>query len=436
MDIVKTIRGRLTETPGVQTELRLPESGPPEGKDVQVELRSENPEALNKTADLVRAHLAADPQIVELEDTRTSPGIQWNFTVDRVAAGRYGVDVLSVGQAIEFVTDGVLAGKIRPDDSRDELDIRVRFPPEDRNIGAFDHLKISTPSGPVPASYFVKMTPAQQVTTITRRDSQRLVIVQGNVHGVAANMKIQELKSWLSKTQIDPSVRWKFIGADEEGANAGVFFAVAMLVTLFLMSLILLWQFNSFYGVVVTLSAVVLSTVGVILGIDLNLFHTFDYISVIMCGTGVVALFGVVVGHNIVLVDTFYRLRRLGHDAQDAAVRSATQRLRPVVLTTVVTVIGLLPMMFQLHPDFRQGGFDYHAPGSEWWVELSATVVFGLSFSTLLTLFLTPAALAAPMVLSQRFARLMAIFGVQVRRRPSRVQGRPVTGPAAPEPAE
>ena len=69
-------------------------------------------------------------------------------------------------------------------------------------------------------------------------------------------------------------------------------------------------------------------------------------------------------------------------------------------------------------------------------MELSATVVFGLSFSTLLTLFLTPAALAAPMVLSQRFARLMAIFGVQVRRRPSRVQGRPVAGPAAPEPAE
>src|SRR5581483_3423995 len=140
----------------------------------------------------------------------------------------------------------------------------------------------------------------------------------------------------------DPSVRWKFIGADEEGQNAGVFFLVAMLVTLFMMSVILLWQFNSFYGVVVTLSAVILSTVGVLLGIDLNLFHTFDYISIIMCGTGIVALFGVVVGHNIVLVDTFYRLRRQGHEAGDAAVRLATQRLRPVV-----TVIGLLPMMFQ-----------------------------------------------------------------------------------------
>ncbi len=432
MDIFKAVSQRLTETPGIQTEIRLPESGPPEGKDVQVELRSENPDALNKAADLVRAHLAADPQITQLEDTRTSPGIQWNFTVDRIAAGRYGVDVLSVGQAIEFVTDGLLAGKIRPDDSRDELDIRLRFPPDQRNIGAFDHLKISTPQGAVPASYFIRMAPAQQVNAITRRDSQRLVIVQSDVKGIPANQKISELKPWLAKAGIDPSVHVKFLGADEEGANAGLFFLVAMGATLFLMSVILLWQFNSFYGVVVTLSAVVLSTVGVLLGIDLNLFHTFDYISVLMCGTGVVALFGVVVGHNIVLVDTFYRLRRDGHDAADAAVRSATQRFRPVILTTVVTVIGLLPMMFQMHPDFRNGGFDYHAPGSEWWVELSATVVFGLSFSTLLTLFLTPAALAAPKVLSERFAWIAARMGAPAPAR----RRRPAPGSAAPEPAE
>jgi multidrug efflux pump len=410
-DIVAVVRKRIaTETPGVLTEVRLPQGGPPVGKDVQVELRSEDPAALNKAADMVRAHLAADRKIVELEDTRTSPGIEWNFSVNRVAAGRYGVDVLSVGQAIQFVTNGILVGKFRPDDAQDELDIRVRFPPEARNIAAFDRLKISTPQGPVPASYFVKMTPAQQVTSINRRDGQRLVVVQANVRGMAPNQKIAELKPWLSKAPIDPSVRWKFTGADEEGQKAGVFFMVAMAVTLFLMFMILLWQFNSFYGVVVTLSAVVLSTMGVLLGVDLNLFHTFDYISVIMLGTGIVALAGVVVGHNIVLVDTFYQLRRSGYEADDAAVRAATQRFRPVMLTTVVTVIGLLPMMFQLHPDFRNGGIDYRAPGSDWWVQLSATVVWGLTFSTLLTLFLTPAALAAPKSLHNSFDRLVRFF--------------------------
>jgi multidrug efflux pump len=169
---------------------------------------------------------------------------------------------------------------------------------------------------------------------------------------------------------------------------------------------ILLWQFNSFYGIVVTLSAVVLSTMGVMLGVVVNLANTFDYISVLMLGTGVVALAGVVVGHNIVLVDTFYQLRRQGYEADEAAMRSAVQRFRPVMLTTVVTVVGLLPLMFQLHPNFRGLHFEYRAPGSEWWVQLSGSVVWGLSFSTLLTLFITPAALAAPRTLSRRFRNI------------------------------
>ncbi|MDP1633040.1 MAG: efflux RND transporter permease subunit [Caulobacter sp.] len=405
--IVEDIRRRVAEVPGVLTEVRLPQGGPPQGKDIQVELLGSDPEALNRTADLIKAHLKADPQLIEQEDTRASPGIEWNLTVDRIAAGRYGVDVLSVGQAIQFVTNGILVGRFRPDDAEDELDIRVRFPPDARNMASFDRLKITTPQGAVPASYFVKRTPAQQVTSIQRRDAQRLVILKANtVEGVAANQKIGELRPWLEKAPIPPSVRWKFRGADEEGQKAAVFFLVAMLATLFMMSIILLWQFNSFYGVVVTLSAVVLSTVGVLLGVQINLLHTFDYISVIMLGTGIIALAGVVVGHNIVLVDTFYQLRRQGFEADVAAMRAAVQRFRPVMLTTLVTVVGLLPLMFQIHPNFRRGDFEYKSPGSEWWVQMSGAVVWGLTFATLLTLFLTPAALAAPKTLARRFRNI------------------------------
>ena len=413
-DIVAEIRRRLVDVPGVLVEVREPQGGPPVGKDVQVELRSHDPAALNAAAELIKTKLASDPQLFELEDNRTSPGIELNLAVDREAAGRYGVDVLSVGQAIQFVTNGVLVGRYRPDDAEDELDIRVRFPPEARNMAAFDNLKISTALGPVPASYFIRQVPAQQVTTIQRRDGQRLVVVQANaVEGVAANQKIAELRPWLESAPIDPDVRWKFSGADEEGQEAAQFFMVAMAVSLFLMGVILLWQFNSFYGVVVTLSAVALSTVGVLLGVQVNFLGTFDYVSVIMLGTGIVALAGVVVGHNIVLVDTFYQLRRSGYAADDAAIRAAAQRFRPVILTTVVTVVGLLPLMFQLHPNFRSAHVEYRAPGSEWWVQLSAAVVWGLSFATLLTLVLTPVMLAAPKVYGGRLRRG---FGA-VRRR-------------------
>ena len=187
-----------------------------------------------------------------------------------------------------------------------------------------------------------------------------------------------------------------------------------MLVSLFMMGVILLWQFNSFYGVLVTLSAVVISTMGVLLGVEVNLLHTFDYISVIMLGTGVIALFGVVVGHNIVLVDTYYQLRRQGFEADVAAMRAAVQRFRPVMLTTLVTVVGLMPLMFQIHPNFRVGDIEYKSPGSEWWVQLSAAVIWGLSFATMLTLFLTPAALAAPKTLARRFRNVwLALRGKQ-----------------------
>jgi multidrug efflux pump len=133
----------------------------------------------------------------------------------------------------------------------------------------------------------------------------------------------------------------------------------------------------------------------------------YDRLSIVMLGTGVVALAGVVVGHNIVLVDTFYQLRRSGFGAAEAAMRASAQRFRPVILTTAVTVVGLLPLMFQIHPNFRTGHLEFKAPGSEWWVQLSGAVVWGLSFSTLLTLVLTPVLLAAPQVVEERLGRLL-----------------------------
>jgi multidrug efflux pump len=433
-DIADTVRSRLEGIPGILTEVRLPQGGPPVGKDIQVELRSSDVASLNAAANIVKAKLAKDPQLIEQEDSRASPGIEWNLAVDRIAAGRYGVDVLTVGQTIQFVTNGVLVGRFRPDDAEDELDIRVRFPASERSVSALSNLYITTPQGAVPANYFVKQVPAQQVNAIQRRDSQRLVIIQANaVDGVAANQKIAEIKPWLEKAGLADSVRWKFRGADEEGQKAATFFITAMAAALFMMGVILLWQFNSFYGVVVTLSAVAMSTVGVFLGVWVNLLHTFDYISVIMMGTGIVALAGVVVGHNIVLVDTFYQLKRSGFDDDEAAMRAAVQRFRPVMLTTVVTVVGLLPLMFQLHPNFSEGLLEYKAPGSEWWVQMSAAVVWGLTFSTMLTLFLTPAALAAPKVLGARLKWLVSRTGLKSgRTRPLRPD-RPASLPGAAE---
>jgi multidrug efflux pump len=395
-DIVDLVRHRVENTDGVGIEVRTPQNGPSGGKDIQIQLRSPDNPALNDAANRVLAEMRRTGQLIDIEDSRTSPGMEWDFTVDREAAGRYGVSVGSVGQALTFATNGLLAGRYRPDDVQDELDIRVRFPADQRNLSTFDRLKIMTPQGAVPASYFVRRVAAPQVDTINRRDGQRLVLVQANAApGVAANQVIARLKPALERAGIPSDVAWKFRGGDEETAKAGQFFLVAMMVSLFMMGVILLWQFNSFWGAFCTLFAVVLSTIGVLLGIQLNVLGTFDYISIIMCGTGVVALAGVIVGHNIVLVDSFFQVYRAGEPSNRAALRAAAMRFRPVLLTTLTAVVGLLPLMFQVDPSFRTGTIEYKPPGSEWWVQMAGAIVWGLTFATLLTLLVTPVMLGA-----------------------------------------
>jgi multidrug efflux pump len=340
-DIERAVREAVGEHSGLRVEVQPPQGGPGGGKDMQVELRGSNVPALDAAAQTVLAEMRRTGQMIDMEDTRTSPGMEWNLAVDREAAGRYGVSVATVGQSIQYATNGVLVGRFRPDDSEDELDIRVRFPADSRSLAAFDRLKITTPAGSVPASYFVERVAAPQVTSINRRDGQRVIMVQGNVReGVAANQLIASMKPRLEQA-IDPSVRWKFGGADEETQKAQTFFMTALAVALFMMSMILLWQFNSFWGVFCTLFAVVLSTVGVLLGIQINLFGTFDYISVLFAGPGWWRSPASSSGTTSCWwTPTTSCAEIRGCSRDEAALRAAVQRFRPVLLTTLTAVVG------------------------------------------------------------------------------------------------
>ncbi|MCB4379699.1 efflux RND transporter permease subunit, partial [Synechococcus sp. MU1644] len=242
-------------------------------------------------------------------------------------------------------------------------------------------------------SQFVTRVPAQKVTKIERRDGKRLILVRANamVQGEGA-AKVAEIKDWLATANLNPAVDVQFEGADEDAAEAAAFFQIAALSALFLMGIILLWEFNNFYHVVLTLSAVVLSTAGVLIGIQLIL----PYISTLMIGTGIVALAGIVVNNNIVLIDTYQRLKRDGRSSEEASVAAAAQRIRPILLTTLTTICGLLPMVFMMNVSFLKGAISFGGVTAEWWVPLATAVVFGLGFSTMLTLIVTPVWLAAP----------------------------------------
>ncbi len=411
------IRDILQGYPGALTEVQKLEQGPPVGKDIQVALLSNNGEALNDVARKVSDFVAGLEGTREHGDTLPLPGIEYQLQVDRAEAGKYGVDVSQVGAAVQLLTNGILVGRYRPDDALDELDIRVRLPEDERSIEAIDRLKIATPQGQVPLSLFVDRVPAQRIDKINRRDGKRVIEVKANVIEQGTGpAKIAEIREWMATADLDPRVEIVFEGADLDAAEAGAFFQGAALAALFLMAIILLWEFNNFYHVGLTLSAVILSTAGVLIGIQLVL----PYISVLMIGTGVVALAGIVVNNNIVLIDTFQRLQRDGRTGEQAAIAAAAQRIRPILLTTLTTICGLLPMVAKMNVSFREGAISFGGVTAEWWVPLATAVVFGLGFSTLMTLIVTPVWLAAPEKLGRWRDRM---FGKVYRRKGARGVG-------------
>ncbi|HTW36591.1 MAG TPA: efflux RND transporter permease subunit [Rhizomicrobium sp.] len=399
--IFEEIRQKTANIPGVHVEVRLPQSGPPTGKDVMIDVSSDNYQALAGTTAMIRRHLDTLHELRDLEDTRPLPGIEWDLNIDRGVANRFGANAQTIGTAVQLVTDGILVGEYRPDDSTQQVDIRVRYPAPVRGIHALDDVRVATPGGMVPISNFVTLKPQQQVNSIERVDGHRVYHIRANVRqGVNAAAEVTKLKAWMAKQQIPSDVRVTFKGADEEQNQSGVFLIVAGFMALFLIALVLVAMFNSFYHATLILIAVVLAMVGALMGM---LVMGQDF-SLIMSGTGMLALAGIVVNHNIVLIDTFRRLRQSGMDPIEAVIRSSAQRLRPVFLTTVTAIGGLLPMMLAIEIDFWTREVTIGGPNGSMWIQMSTAIVFGLAFSKMITLGLVPALLALPYRMKERRA--------------------------------
>lgn len=406
-EVIAEIRDRVSVLAGIDIKVSEIEEGPPTGKDVQIELRSHFPDLLTPVVARIRNYMETEmPDLIELADNRPQPGIEYQIIVDREQAGRFGADITTIGSYVQLVTNGILIGKYRPDDAIDEVDIRARFPFEARNLDQLAQLRIRTAQGMVPITNFVKIVPRQKVDRVQRIDSKRMMYVSANVKlGVNVAEQVATLNKWIEEQgDIDPRVDLIFRGAAEDSDATASFLPKAGLASLILMALILLTQFNSFYHAMLILSSVILSTAGVMLG----LIITGQMFSLIMTGVGVVALAGIVVNNNIVLIDTFQRFRKDGYDIHQAIVHTATQRLRPILLTTTTTIFGLLPMAIGISVDFAGRDITFGNPSTMKWVQLSTTVVFGLAFSTFLTLFLTPCLLNVPPKLKAFSRRMVA----------------------------
>jgi len=402
-EIMEDMERAVDGLPGVITEVTALDQGPPIGKDIGIQISTEDKTALVAITKKVRAHLETMEGVKDVEDTLPLPGIDFEIVVDRAEAGRLGLDVGRIGSAVQFVTEGALVGQYRPLDADEEVDIRIRYPASSRNLSELDTLRIQTPAGALPLSSIVTRVAKSRQDQIERRDLLPYFVVLGNTEkGFATNIQVQELQTWLdTEADIPSSVKVKFLGQQEENDSALAFFKAAGLAILFMMGIILLLQFNSFYHVFLTLMAVILSIFGVLLGLTF-----YSYISMILTLVGIIALAGIVVNNNIVLIDAYQRFREHGYEPVDAAVRTAAQRLRPVFLTTLTTVVGLMPLILGWGANIFTGELDTRGTStSEIWAPISFVVASGLGFATILTLIVTPVLLAAPSVLGDRAKR-------------------------------
>ncbi|MCG8005120.1 MAG: efflux RND transporter permease subunit [Candidatus Thiodiazotropha lotti] len=386
-EILEEMRQRTQDIPGIQIEFRKAENGPSGGKPIQIELGSREFKRVAKVVSQLRGLMAEQGGYIDIEDDRPLPGIDWRLEVDRELAARYGASVSMLGSAVQMITTGIKVTEYRPDDTDDEVDIRIRFPYSERNLGQLDQLKVSTVKGMVPISNFVTLQPAAKSGNLRRVDAQRVITIQADVEeGLLPDNQLKGLQQLIADADPDAMVKISFKGEDEDQREAMTFLMGAFISAIFLMALILVIQFNSIYQAFLVLSAIVFSTAGVLLG----LLITAQPFGVVMVGLGIIALAGIVVNNNIVLIDTYNRLRREGLDSFNAALTTGRRRLRPVFLTAFTTVLGLMPMVLAMNIDLIHRSISFGAPSTQWWTQLASAIAGGLSFATLLTLILTP----------------------------------------------
>lgn len=386
-EILEEIRSLTEVVRGVIIESKVDQGGPQSGTDIELEISSDFSQILDRTADEIIEKFNQREEIVTVNDNRSLPGIEYQINIDRAQASRYGVDVSTLGNVIKLVTNGITVTDFLPEGSDDQIDVTIRYPVNNRSLEQLDNIMIPSNIGPVPVSNFISRKAMEKQGNINRVDGKKVVNINADVKdGLVVDTVIKAIAAEFEEADLPDEVSYRFRGNTEDQQKSSNFLASAFGVAFFIMAIILVTQFNNFFQCILILSAVIFSTMGVFIG----LLAKGEPFGIVMSGVGVIALAGVVVNNNIVLIDTFNSLRAQGMMVREAAIRTGAQRLRPVLLTTATTILGLLPMVYQLNIDLIGQEISVGAPSAQMWTQLSTAIAGGLLFATPLTLLLTP----------------------------------------------
>lgn len=390
-EIIDQMRALTAEVPGLGIQVEAAAQGPAASRPVQIEVSSNNRATLQAAAEAIERLMVEQGTFVDIANDTPRPNPEIRLVVDREEAARYGVDMDTIGTAVQLLTNGVNLGTYLPDFADEEVDIALRYPPEQRNLENLSNLRVAVRQGQVPISNVVQIVPAPAPAAITRIAARETQTLSAELApGSTLQAELTRIEQAIAQLELPDEVEVSFGGEIEDQQEAMTFLVGAFFVALFLMFTILLIQMNSFYQAFLILTAIIFSIAGVFLGLMIRQ----EPFSIVMSGIGIMALAGVVVNNNIVLIDAYNEHRGNGLDPDKAARRAAAERFRPVILTAGTTVIGLLPMVLGMTIDFTGRDLYFGAPSGQFWIQLSTGIAGGLFVATAVTLLLTPTLLA------------------------------------------
>jgi CzcA family heavy metal efflux pump len=385
--IVNELRKELLASiRGAEVQVEKEKEGPPTGPPINLEISGKDIMLLGDLAQQARKIMEKVPGVVDIKDNFVRGKPEIIVRVDKEKASLLNLDTLTIATTVKSAINGVKVGVFR--EGKDEYDIIARLPEKDRrSVESIRRLTVSGPLGePIPLTSVAEVSLSSGLGAIMRLDQKRVVTVSANVSGRLANDAIKEITALLSQMQWPRGYSFRFTGEQQEQAKAQAFLSKAFVAAIFIIGLILITQFNSFLAPFIILTSVLMSLIGVFLG----LLVTNTAFGIIMTGIGVISLAGVVVNNAIVLIDYWNQLKASGLSSREALMKAGEVRFRPVMLTAITTILGLVPMATGVSFDFRKLALEIGSESSQWWGPMAVAVIFGLAVATLLTLIVVP----------------------------------------------
>ncbi|MFL2690461.1 MAG: efflux RND transporter permease subunit, partial [Gammaproteobacteria bacterium] len=404
--IMDNLVSSTKDLPGIAVEVEADLGGPSFDSPIELDVYGNTEDSVNYAVSIIENYMRNDIKgLINIFSSKAYPSVEWSVEVDKQKAAQLGVSVSDVGALVQMLTNGFKVGEYRPDDAKDEVEIRARFPESDRTITGIRDLNVVTKKGTVPVSSFINVVPKENRQTVNRKNGKYFQEVgAGTLDESKVSSKVAELDNWLKTAYLGEGISYSFGGMAEETEEVNTFMITAGITAVFIMLLMLITQFNSFYQSFIILSSVAISFVGVLLG----LLITGKSFSTTMTGLSIVTLAGIVVNNNIVLIDTFNRLKEEAPhlEASKHIIEACKQRLRPIILTSLTTIFGLLPLAMGISLDIISRDILVGSRIVDWWSNLAVSIVFGLGFSTFVTLILTPAILSLPYAVKNDYKKL------------------------------